>query len=150
MGIVTLPTETPINLNITSLWHDPLQFVVSREHPLAQLQQPTLEDLVIHPALLPGVGTYTRNILERALSPLELKIDVAISTNYLETLKTMASTGIGWSLLPEIMIENSGLHVIRIQGLNLFRTLGVVTHSARTLSNAANAMLELCRKKSTC
>ncbi len=146
MGIVTLPTETPPNLHITRLWHDPLQLVVSSEHPLARTTKPSLEDLVQHPALLPGVGTYTRNVLEQALAPQDLKIDVAISTNYLETLKTMTTTGIGWSLLPEIMIENSELHVIHIQGLNLFRTLGVVTHNARTLSNAANAMLGLCKE----
>jgi DNA-binding transcriptional LysR family regulator len=146
LGIVTLPTEPPSNLAITKLWHDPLQFVVSTEHPLAQLQQPTLEDLVKHQALLPGVGTYTRNILEQALAPKEQKIiDVAISTNYLETLKTMTSTGLGWSLLPEIMIQNSGLHIINIQGLNLYRNLGIVTHNSRTLSNAANAMLCLCK-----
>ncbi len=144
LGIVTLPTEPPPNLDIIQLWHDPLQLVVSQEHPLAQIAHPTLEDLVKHPALLPGMGTYTRNILEQALTPRELKIDVAISTNYLETLKTMATTGIGWSLLPEIMIDSSELHVIDIHGLNLYRTLGAVTHSARTLSNAANAMLGLC------
>ncbi len=146
MGIVTLPTDTPPNLNITKLWHDPLQLVASVEHPLAQIEQPTLEDLVKHPALLPGIGTYTRNILEQALAPLDLKIEIAISTNYLETLKSMTSTGIGWSLLPEIMIDNGELHVIRIQGLDLFRTLGIVTHNARTLSNAANAMLGLCKE----
>lgn len=144
LGIVTLPTEPPSNLAITKLWHDPLQFVVSDEHPLAQLEQPTLEDLIKHQALLPGVGTFTRNVLEQALAPQELKIDIAISTNYLETLKTMTSTGLGWSLLPEIMLQNSNLQIISIEGLNLFRTLGVVTHSSRTLSNAANAMLELC------
>jgi DNA-binding transcriptional LysR family regulator len=146
LGIVTLPTEPPSNLAITKLWHDPLQFVVSSEHPLAKAKKPTLEDLVRHQALLPGVGTYTRNILEQALAPQDLKIDVAISTNYLETLKTMTTTGLGWSLLPEIMIHNSELHVISIQGLNLYRTLGVVTHNSRTLSNAANAMLRLCRE----
>ncbi len=146
MGIVTLPTDAPVNLDITKLWHDPLQFVVSHEHPLAKVEQPTLEDLIKHPALLPGVGTYTRNILEQVLSPLELKIDVAISTNYLETLKTMTSTGLGWCLLPEIMIKNSDLHIVSIHGLNMFRTLGVVTHNARTLSNAANAMLRFCKE----
>lgn len=144
LGIVTLPTEPPSNLAITKLWHDPLQFVVSDEHPLAKLEQPSLEDLVKHQALLPGIGTYTRNVLEQALAPQELKIDIAISTNYLETLKTMTSTGLGWSLLPELMIQNSDLKTIRIQGLNLSRTLGIVTHSSRTLSNAANAMLQLC------
>ena len=147
LGIVTLPTEPPSNLAITKLWHDPLQFVVSEEHPLAEIKQPTLEDLVKHQALLPGIGTYTRNVLEQALAPKELTIDVAISTNYLETLKIMTSTGLGWSLLPEIMIRDSGLRVISIQGLNLFRTLGTVTHSARTLSNAASAMLKFCQEQ---
>ncbi len=146
MGIVTLPTETPPNLNIIKLWHDPLQFVASREHPLTQIKQPTIENLLKYPALLPGVGTYTRNILERALAPQEMKLDIAISTNYLETLKTMASTGIGWSLLPKIMVEGSDLQVINIHGLNLHRTLGAVTRNARTISNAASAMLDLCKK----
>ncbi len=146
MGIVTLPTDDTPNLNLIQIWHDPLNFVVSREHPLSLIPYPTLEDLVQHPALLPGIGTYTRDILEQALTPQELAVNVAISTNYLETLKMMASTGLGWSLLPEIMVRNSDLHVIKIPGLNLFRTLGAVTHSSRTLSNAATAMLDFCNK----
>ncbi len=144
LGIVTLPTEIPPNLNTTQIWHDPLNLVVSRDHPLAQISHPTLEELVKHPALLPGIGTYTRNILEQALAPQELKVDIAISTNYLETLKVMTSTGLGWSLLPEMMIEDEDLHIIKIPGLKLHRNLGVVTHSSRTLSNAASAMLGLC------
>lgn len=144
LGIVTLPTDVTPNLNLIQIWHDPLNFVVNHEHPLAQIPHPTLEDLVQHPALLPGIGTYTREILEQALAPQELLVNVAISTNYLETLKMMASTGLGWSLLPEIMVHNSNLHVIKIQGLNLFRTLGAVTHSSRTRSNAACAMLGFC------
>jgi len=144
LGIVTLPTEIPSNLNIIQIWHDPLNLVVSHDHPLAQISHPTLEELVKHPALLPGIGTYTRNILEQALAPQELKVDVAISTNYLETLKVMTSTGLGWSLLPEMMTEGGDLHIIKIPGLNLHRNLGVVTHSSRTLSNAASAMFGLC------
>ncbi len=145
LGIVTLPIDIAPNLKLKPIWHDPLDFVVSREHPLARVPHPTIEDLVQHPALLPGVGTYTREILEQALAPQDLVVDVAISTNYLETLKMMASTGLGWSLLPEIMLRNSDLHVIQIPGLNLFRTLGAVTHRSRTLSNAASAMLDLCQ-----
>ncbi len=144
LGIVTLPTEILPNLNIIQIWHDQLHFVVSHEHPLAQVAQPTLEELVKHPALLPGIGTYTRNILDQALAPQELKINVAISTNYLETLKVMTSTGLGWSLLPQIMTDSSDLHVINIPGLQLFRNLGAISHNSRTLSNAANAMLGFC------
>lgn len=146
LGIVTLPIDAAPNLDLTPIWHDPLNFVVSNEHPLADLPCPTVEDLVQYPALLPGVGTYTREILEQALAPQDLVVDVAMSTNYLETLKMMADTGLGWSLLPEIMISNSDLHIIEITGLNLFRTLGAVTHSSRTLSNAASAMIDFCRQ----
>jgi DNA-binding transcriptional LysR family regulator len=144
LGIVTLPTEIPPNLNTAPIWSDPLNLVVSHDHPLAQMKHPTLEELVKHPALLPGIGTYTRNILEQALAPQDLKIEVAISTNYLETLKVMASTGLGWSLLPGMMTTGGDLHIIRIPGLHLHRNLGAVTHSSRTLSNAASAMLGLC------
>lgn len=145
LGIVTLPIDTPPNLNLRPIWHDPLNFVVSNEHPLARIPHPTLENLVQHPALLPGVGTYTREILEQALAPRELEVVVAISTNYLETLKMMTSTGLGWSLIPEIMVRNSDLYVIELPGLNLFRTLGAVSHRSRTLSNAATAMLDFCQ-----
>ncbi len=147
LGIVTLPTDIPPNLTITKIWHDQLNLVVSGEHPLANIPHPTLEELVKHPALLPGIGTYTRNVLDQALAPQELKIEVAITTNYLETLKMMTSTGLGWSLLPDIMTDSSDLHVINIPGLNLFRNLGAITHSSRTLSNAANAMLGFCSKQ---
>lgn len=145
LGIVTLPTERTPNLNLIRIWHDSLNLVVSRDHPLVDIPNPTLEELVKHPALLPGIGTYTRNVLEQALAPQKLKIDVAISTNYLETLKVMTSTGLGWSLLPEIMTRSNDLYIINIPGLNLSRTLGAVTHSSRTLSNAASAMLGFAR-----
>jgi DNA-binding transcriptional LysR family regulator len=52
----------------------------------------------------------------------------------------LAAIGLGWSALPHTMIDES-LKVVQIKKVNIKRELGIVTHRARTLSNAAEAMI---------
>ena len=143
LGVVTLPLAPPAELKLQPIWRDPLTVVVSPEHPLAEVRRPRLDLLMSYPAILPMRGTYTRELLEQALAkanggrPLQVKL----ATNYLETIKMMVSIGLGWSVLPETML-NEELHSVRIPRLTLERRLGVVWHAGRTLSNAATAMLE--------
>ncbi|OOY84191.1 LysR family transcriptional regulator, partial [Solemya velum gill symbiont] len=85
--------------------------------------------------------TYTRQILEKAFSRLGLQLTVNMSTNYLETLKMLAETGLGWSVIPHTMLS-SELKIIDCE-MKLTRHLGAVTHRMRTLSNAAKAMLAM-------
>jgi DNA-binding transcriptional LysR family regulator len=146
LAVVTLPTTPSPKLRLREIWPDPLAFMVARDHPLAQDPHPAPERLTAYPALLPGSGTYTRNILEQALAPLGLEIEVAIATNYLETLRTMVAAGLGWSLLPRTMLDNREVRALEIPGLNLTRTLGLVTHGGRSLSNAARAMIAICEQ----
>jgi len=144
LAIVTLPTEPIPNLATELIWPDPLRFVVSTEHPLASAKTVSLADLTNYPAVLVGKGTYTREIVEQALKPLGLKLQIGMATNYFETLKMMVSIGLGWSLLPETMISDPEFHVLDIHELQLSRELGAVTHSNRTLSNAAKEMVDSC------
>ncbi|MCW8921162.1 MAG: LysR family transcriptional regulator [Sedimenticola sp.] len=144
LAIVTLPIEPLPNLTTQAIWHDPLLFVISREHPLANRAKVSLKDLVNYPAVLVAQGTYTRRILEQALEPLGLTLQIGMSTNYFETLKMMVSIGLGWSLLPESMTDDPDLQVLKISELQLSRTLGAVTHTNRSLSNAARAMVQAC------
>ncbi len=144
LAIVTLPTEPIVNLTTRPIWHDPLLFVVSIEHPLASRSQVSLADLVSYQAVLVAKGTYTQRILEQALQPLGLSLKIGMATSYFETLKMMVSIGLGWSLLPETMTHDPELKVLEISELRLSRTLGAVTHTNRTLSNAAQAMVEAC------
>ncbi len=144
LAIVTLPPDPSPNLDITEIWPDPLEFVVNEDHPLASSKEITLQELAGYPAVLPGSGTFTRNILEQALAPLGIEIEIAISTNYLETLKMLVSTGLGWSLIPRTMIRDTQLHILNVKEIQIERSLGTVTHRGRTLSNSAAAMMELC------
>jgi len=145
LAIATLPTKPSSQLELTAIWNDPLCFVVGTDHPLANMHQPDLKALSEHQAVLPTIGTYTRDILEQALAPRGITIQTGISTNYLETLKMLVSIGLGWSLLPGTLLKDGDFKILEIEELQLTRALGVVRHRKRTLSNAARAMLEACQ-----
>src|SRR3569832_1299032 len=144
LAVITLPISPPPELTTVPIWTDPLCFVCGPTHALANVRQIAAKDLVRHPALLPARLTTTREILEQAFAPRGAHIKISLSTNYLETLKTMASIGLGWSLLPRTLVDDS-LHEFKVRGVQLKRTLGVVHHRARTLSNAAREMLAALR-----
>jgi DNA-binding transcriptional LysR family regulator len=64
-----------------------------------------------------------------------------MSTNNLQSLKMLVAAGIGWSLLPETMLDDD-LHVVQCD-YQFSRQLGLVVHDKRSLSNAAEAMQKL-------
>ncbi len=142
LAIVTLPPLAPPPLTVTKLWDDPLDVVVAPQHPLAAVGEVPARRLLDYPAILPGPGTYTREIILGALGELRDRITVGMATNYLEVLKMLASIGLGWSALPRTMIDDS-LAVVQIRKWKLRRELGIVTHATRTLSNAGRALIQL-------
>lgn len=146
LAIVTLPPRIPAVLQTHTIWDDPLEFVVSPNHPLAAMQKVALRQLTDYPAILPGPGTFTREIVLSAFGPLRERVQVGMATNYLEVLKMLAAIGLGWSALPRTLIDAS-LKVIQIKNVRLQRVLGIVVHGGRTLSNAARAMIEIVTAK---
>ncbi len=145
LAVVTLPPETNPPLRVEKIWDDPLDIVVGPKHPLAAIVAPTARHLLDYPAILPGPGTYTREIILKALGPLRSRIQVGMTTNYLEVLKMLASIGLGWSAIPRTMIDES-LRVVQIKKMEIGRSLGIVTHAAHTLSNAGQAMIRIIRE----
>lgn len=146
LAIVTLPERDEPGLRCDLVWPDPLQIVCAPDHPLcpggAAPDRLRVRDLAAWPAVLPARGTVTRNILLHALAPFGLRIDTALETNYLETIKMMVSVGLGWSILPCSMVDDS-IAVLPVADLRLQRRLGSVSLRQRTLSRAARALLDL-------
>ena len=141
LGIVTLPLQHSNLLQTRLIWPDPLVVIAGRHHPLSQYKHATLAELAQHKAVLPARGTFTREIIERAFVQHNVDINISLSTNYLETIKMLVSVGLGWSVLPASMLSKD-IRAIDVPGLQLKRELGVVWHKSRTLSNAAQAMLD--------
>ena len=141
LGVVTLdPTEnSPIVRQ--PLWQDDLVVVVASTHPLAKLKNVNLATLSEFTAILPGLNTYTGQIIKALFQQHGLKLEVSMETNYLETIKMMVSIGLGWSVLPHRMVDKS-LKTLDIADIKLQRTLGYVFHQNRSFSNAASAFVE--------
>jgi DNA-binding transcriptional LysR family regulator len=144
LAIVTLPPDDPPNLQLDPIWHDPLAFMVGRDHPLAGRGPVELDDLLHYPAVLPGGTTYTRGILEAAVRSRPDALNIAMTTNYLETLHMLVATGLGWSLLPATLLDEQVV-ALRVEGTRLSRRLGAVTHRRRSLSNAGREMILACK-----
>ncbi len=142
MAIITLPEITPDSISATRVWDDPLALVVGKMHALAKKDFIEVEELANHEAILPGINTYTRALLEEKLALTGYKLHVGLSTNFLETNKMMTSIGLGWTILPETMLDET-VKKIDINGIDLRRKLGYVTHNDMTLSNATRAMIKL-------
>jgi DNA-binding transcriptional LysR family regulator len=141
LGIVTLPSQPLPHLEMRSIWPDPLSVVVAPGHPLTELAQVRLTDLAEHPAVLPDEATYTHRIVLRELEKHGLAPRIRLATNYLETLKMLAGIGLGWSVLPDSMIDAT-LQPLPIRGLRMHRDLGLVWHERRTRSGAATALIQ--------
>jgi DNA-binding transcriptional LysR family regulator len=142
LAVVTLaPVEEP-SVVARPVWSDPLDFMVGSDHPLARQHPIELADLSRHPAILPGLNTYTGQIVARLFALHGLKLQVSMATNYLETIRMMASVGLGWTVLPRTMADSS-LHILDIGDAGIERTLGIVYHRGRSLSRAARAFIDV-------
>ncbi len=144
LAIVTLAPVREASLVTVPVWPDPLDFMVGIHHPLAGLRDLDLAALSEHPAILPGLNTYTGQIVAGLFNQHQLTLQVSMATNYLETIRMLASVGLGWTVLPRSMGDDT-LATLAIDGIGIERTLGIVYHRGRTLSRAARAFTEVVR-----
>tara|TARA_R110002110_G_scaffold107320_3_gene268533 strand:+ start:38591 stop:39469 length:879 start_codon:yes stop_codon:yes gene_type:complete len=142
LAVVTLAPVADDSMITRPLWRDPLVFMVAADHPLAARGACRLADLARHPAILPGLNTYTGQIVKRLFADHRLSLQVSMATNYLETIRMMASVGLGWTVLPQTMLDPD-LVALPVAAVELERTLGLVYHRSRSLSRAAQAFVSV-------
>ena len=140
LAIVTLAPAPVAKIVTRPIWPDPLDFMVQAGHELAEKKTLDLTELSKHPAILPGLNTYTGQIVKNLFDRRSLPMQIAITTNYLETIRMMASVGLGWTVLPRSMRDTS-LATLPIRDAHIERTLGAVHHESRSLSRAARAFI---------
>lgn len=141
LAVVTLAPNPPGAIESRTVWEDPLQFVVSPNHPLAASERTSLEDLSHFPAILPEANTYTTQIVMQLFTAESLPLNIKLASNFLETIKMMVSIDLGWSVLPETLIDEQ-LCILPIAGAQLSRSLGYIFHRERSMSNAAQRFTE--------
>lgn len=141
LAFVTLSETMEQRFEVQVRWEDPMAFVVAREHPLASRPGVTLADLARYEALLPEAGTATYRSISRLFLDQGLELRPQMPTNYLETIKVMAAVGLGWTVLPERMVDST-LKIIDLPH-QVTRFLGGISLRGRELSPQARALLDI-------
>lgn len=142
IGVITLAPKPGEQLHSIPLWQDQLRFVCAADHPLAKRPEIHLSDLSAYPSILPDLTTFTGRIVQSLFDSHKLNLNVMMSTNYLETIKTLISVGLAWSVLPQSMIDSTTCY-LKIPNVEISRTLGIIHLDQRTLSNAAQKFVNL-------
>lgn len=142
IAVVTLNPHGDPDVTTELLWHDPLVFVVARDHELAGRTRLTMTELAEARPVLPGLGTYTGRIVVEAFAAAGLTVRPNLATNYLETIAMLSGIGLGWSVLPRTMVK-APLQIMDTDAPPLSRSLGLVTNPHRSLSNAARAFRDV-------
>lgn len=124
------------------IWDDPLQFVCGLSHPLANYKRPSLKHLEHYPALLPHAKTYTSHLVNQLFAQHQCALQVMTTTNHLDAIRALVGIGMGWSVLPTHLSSDQMVR-LPLSRYSLNRQLGCIHLKARTLSKAAQAMLEL-------
>jgi len=140
LAFITIPNEIRDDFACHLTWDDPMSFICGNTHPLTRLKSVSPRDLSCYNAILPSETTLTYRVVERIFKQNDLTLKASIPTNYLETMKMMASVGMGWSVLPNTMIEED-LHILPIKKPAVSRRLGAISYAKKHLGSAAMAFL---------
>ncbi|AKH69969.1 transcriptional regulator [Spongiibacter sp. IMCC21906] len=142
LAVITLSPVADQHLQSIPVWEDPLMVTIAADHPLASQKEVTAEMLSHYTAIPPGLNTYTGQIIKELFDTKGLEMNIGMSTNYLETIKVMVGIGLGWSILPLTLLDDTVV-ALPLKGMPLQRILGCVHHRSRSLSNAAQAFITL-------
>ncbi len=144
LAALTLSSVANDKLVEAVVWDDPLEFVAAKDHPLSAKPSPRLEDLAQFAAILPESNTFTTQLVSNLFNRSNLELETRMATNYLETIKTLVSIGLGWGVLPRTLVDEDFTTLPVLQE-PLVRRLGIIHHRDRSLSNASRAFLSLLR-----
>jgi DNA-binding transcriptional LysR family regulator len=147
IAFITIPDNLKSEFHCHLAWEDPMSFICGKNHPLSSLKVIEPTDLSQHNAILPSKSTLTYRVVEAIFKLNNLKLNASIPTNYLETMKMMAGVDMGWSVLPDTMID-SDLCVLTLKpgrngNFRLERTLGAVSYKKKNISNSAQAFIDV-------
>src|SRR3989440_1065747 len=148
IGIVTLPAKSP-NLKVHHIHRDRLRFMVSTRNPLAHRTKITLEEVAGQPLIFPKTG-YTRQVLDKLFRPYRSRMHIAMELPSVGMIKRFVAADAGVSFISESFardqVKAGEVKLLNVEGVDLFRELGLVYRRDRSLPRAAQALIALIRE----
>lgn len=146
-GFGSIPASEP-DLDFMPLFTDRIGAIFVRGGPLERKKSVTLAELASYPLILMDREFSVREVIEDALSRIETFSGPEYETTYISTTLAMVRVGLGVAIVPETvfqMEDRRKLNWIPIEKPSTDRSIGIVRKRGRTLSPAAEALVEAIR-----
>jgi LysR family transcriptional regulator, carnitine catabolism transcriptional activator len=127
------------------LFSDRMVAFVREDHRLASHRSVTLRAVAEYPLILTGKDSSVRELLDRTLEQARLPIRISQEASYMTTALGMAAAGLGVAILPDAAIHSApaGVRRVAIRNPVLQRRIGIITRAGRSLSPAAQRLVEV-------
>src|ERR1700756_4356911 len=148
IGIVTLPAKSP-NLKVHHIHRDRLRFMVSTRNPLAHRTKIPLEEVAGQPLIFPRTG-YTRQVLDKLFRPYRARLRVVMELPSIGMIKRFVAADAGVSIISENFakdqVKAGDVKLLNVEGVDIWRELGLIYRRDRSLPRAAQALITLIRE----
>ncbi|GCE45921.1 LysR family transcriptional activator of glutamate synthase operon/LysR family cyn operon transcriptional activator [Thermosporothrix hazakensis] len=145
LGFIYDPSVRSDVVVVKELFRQPLQALVSTQHPFVQ-KAPTLSQILTEPLILLGEETRLRKVIERMCMQRGLEVQPAIEIGSVAGLKELIKQGCGVSLIPPALLwppqETDGLTLLPVSDITesftfalVYRRLGSLAVPARQFIN---------------
>ena len=128
------------------LMDDTFQIVCRTDHPLAQRQKISGADLALHELVLLRRGSGIRDLFDRVLEKLTIRLNVVHETTQVLTLLGLVEAGLGVTVLPSMLCPDPAHGLFAVRPLHkpvVGRRLGLVFTPGREPSEAARLLAEV-------
>ena len=140
--------EVPIGINYYPIFtYDPW-LITALDHPLAQMESVTLEDISPHGLILPPRHLSTWRIVDLTFQQHNVNYHVALEAGGWEVIKRYVELGLGVSIVTGICItehDRQRLAILPVEKYFPKRRYGVVLREGKFLSPQAKRFIEMMR-----
>jgi DNA-binding transcriptional LysR family regulator len=148
VGIVTLPIKA-LNTKVHHIYRDRLRFMVSTRNPLASRSKITLEEVAAQPLIFPRTG-FTRQVLDKLFRPYRSRLRITMELPSIGMIKRFVAADAGVSFISESFasdqVKAGEVKLLNVEGVDLWRELGLVYRRDRSLPRAAQSLISIIRE----
>ncbi|HEY8715656.1 MAG TPA: LysR family transcriptional regulator [Candidatus Acidoferrum sp.] len=148
VGIVTLPIKA-MNTKVHHIYRDRLRFMVSTRNPLASRSKITLEEVAAQPLIFPRTG-FTRQVLDKLFRPYRSRLRITMELPSIGMIKRFVAADAGVSFISESFasdqVKAGEVKLLTVEGVDLWRELGLVYRRDRSLPRAAQSLISIIRE----
>ena len=109
-----------------------------------------MEELAQQPLIIPKTGS-TRKLIEKNLRPYRENLNITMELTSLTMIKRFVAAGFGVSLISSTFarenVRRGDVKLLKIEGLEISRELGLIFQKHRSLPRVASMFAELARKE---